>query len=255
MSAPLAGKFNDHYAILGVDPSAEKSVIERAYARMVEKYGAENIDTRDDEKLALINAAYETLSNPDLRKAFDAVKGVSRDHGRPMFPGLDFFDVLGREIGLRTALLCILYDRRRTSSSRPALSMRHIEAMLEAPLEALTFALWYAKQRGYVANDDKSNMQITVEGIDYLESSRPRPEDVMPFIKPTAISGRQMAPKATVTAETPAVEALDIDSLKGLAANTAANGAGPLETSKLETPKIETLELEAVTAQRGAEAT
>jgi hypothetical protein len=228
MSAPPSGKFNDHYAILGIDPSADTNLIERAYAKMVEKYGADNIDFRDDEKLKVINAAYETLSNSELRKAFDSLKGLAGDHGRPMFLGVDFFEALGREIGLRTALLCILYDRRRTKPATPALSMRHVEAMLEAPLEALTFALWYVKQRGYVANDDKSNIQITVEGMDYLEGNRPKPEEVMPFIKPTAISGRKMPPK-------PSPDSLDVDSMNGLVASTSSRGEASGEKRLLKT--------------------
>jgi curved DNA-binding protein CbpA len=195
MSAPTAGKFQDHYSILGVEAGADTDVIQRAYARLLERYGPDNIDTRDDDKLAVINTAYETLSDPKLRKEFDALKGITGDAGRPKFMGIDFFDVLGREVGLRGALLCILYDRRRNKPTTPALSMRHIEAMLDAPIEALTFALWYLKQRSYVTNDDKSNLQITVEGMDFLENHRPNPDDVMPFIRPAAISGRQLAPK------------------------------------------------------------
>lgn len=62
--------------------------------------------------------------------------------------------------------------------------MRHIENILETTEEELTFVMWYLKQRGLVVNDDKSNMQITVEGMDFLESHQPSPELVMPFIKP-----------------------------------------------------------------------
>jgi DnaJ-class molecular chaperone len=46
MSAPPSGKFNDHYAILGIDPSADADIIERAYAKMTGKYGPDNIDFR-----------------------------------------------------------------------------------------------------------------------------------------------------------------------------------------------------------------
>jgi curved DNA-binding protein CbpA len=205
MSAPPAGKYNDHYAILGVDSSADQEMLERAYARLLEKYGPDNIDTRDDVKMAVVSLAYETLSDPEKRQEFDTLKGIAGGDGRPKFMGIDFFDVLGREVGLRGALLCILYDRRRNRPTVPALSMRHIEAMLDAPMEALTFALWYLKQRGYVTNDDKSNLQITVEGMDFLETHRPNPDDVMPFIKPAAISGRQLPPK-------PAPAKLDGDS-------------------------------------------
>ena len=46
--------------------------------------------------------------------------------------------------------------------------MRYVEAMLNADMEELFFVLWYAKQRGWVASDDKSNLLITVQGMDYL---------------------------------------------------------------------------------------
>jgi curved DNA-binding protein len=192
MSAPPAGKFQDHYSILGVDAGAATEVIQRAYARLLEKYGPDNIDTRDDEKLAVINTAYETLSDPELRKEFDALKGVTGDVARPKFTGVEFFDGLGREVNLRSALLCVFYDRRRTKPLTPSLSMRHVENILEAPPEALNFALWYLKQRGFVGNDDRSSLVITVEGMDFLEAHLPAPESVMAFIKPAAISGRQL---------------------------------------------------------------
>jgi curved DNA-binding protein CbpA len=187
MSAPLAGKFQDHYAVLAVDPGADTETIQRAYARLYEKYGPDNIDTRDDEKLENVNAAYETLSNPELRKEFDKIKGVTKDSGRPMFTGVQFFDTLSREVGLRGAVLSILYDRRRKRPFTPALSMRQLENMLESTSEALNFALWYLKQRGFVGSDDKSSLQITALGMDFLEANRPNPEEVMPFIKLTAI--------------------------------------------------------------------
>ena len=47
--------------------------------------------------------------------------------------------------------------------------------------------LWYVKQRGWVASDDKSNLLITAQGMDYLESNAPTAALVMPYIKPTAL--------------------------------------------------------------------
>jgi curved DNA-binding protein CbpA len=206
MSAPLAGKFQDHYITLGVDPDADSETIQIAYAKLIEKYGPEG--DADPQKLEVINSAYETLSDPELRKEFDKVKGVSRDRGRPMFTGVEFFDILGHQVGLRGALLSVLYDRRRTNPFNPALSMRHLEAMLETDIEALNFALWYLKQRGFVAPDDKSSLQITAAGMDFLETKRPDPEEVMPFIKVSAIMGfRQPKPEPVAEEQPPAQEA------------------------------------------------
>ena len=78
--------------------------------------------------------------------------------------------------------------------------MRNLENMLQATLEELNFALWYLKQRGLVTNDDKSNMQITVEGMDHLELHRPSPEAVMPMIKKEALAASGAQPAAQPSA-------------------------------------------------------
>jgi len=88
-------------------------------------------------------------------------------------------------------VLCVLYDRRLNKPSTPSLSMRHLELIVEATAVQIGSALWYLKQRGWAASDDKSSLQITVDGIEYLENNRPLPEDVMPLIKPAAIANPQ----------------------------------------------------------------
>ena len=127
------------------------------------------------------------LSQQDLRSEFDKLKGVGTDKGSPKFSGLPFFDSLGREKGLRAALLCVLYDRRRQKPFAPSLSMRHVENIVAASLEEMTLVLWYLKERRWVISDDKSSLQITVEGMDYLESNAPSAELVMPWIKPSGL--------------------------------------------------------------------
>ena len=125
---------------------------------------------------------------PGLRHEFDKLKGVGDDKAEFKFSGLDFFAALGHETALRAALLCLLYDRRRLKPFTPGLSMRRVENILECTSEGLNFALWYLKQRNMVASDDKSNLQITVEGMDYLETNPPTPETVMPLIKAAGLA-------------------------------------------------------------------
>lgn len=187
MSAPLAGKFQDHYAILGIDPKSNSETIQQAYSKLAQKYHPNNSATGSAEMFEAINTAYETLSDPELRGIFDRVKGVGQEEGGPKFRGAEFFDALGREAVRRAAILCVLYDRRLTKPSAPALSMRHLELIVDATASELSSALWYLKQRGMAASDDKSSLQITVDGMDFLESNRPVPEDVMVFIKPAAM--------------------------------------------------------------------
>jgi curved DNA-binding protein CbpA len=200
MSAPLTGNFQDHYAILGVEPKSDSETIQRAYAKLAQKYHPNNASTGDAEMFQNVNAAYETLADPELRGMFDKLKGIGQEEGGPQFSGLNFFDALGREALRRAAILCVLYDRRLNKPNAPSLSMRHLELIIEATAAELASALWYLKQRGLAASDDKSSLQITVDGMDFLESKRPVPADVMTFIKigPPATPARRKTDQETV---------------------------------------------------------
>jgi curved DNA-binding protein CbpA len=183
MSSGAAGKFQDHYVLLGVETNADSGTIQAAYSRLAQKYHPNTPETGDKEKFEALNQAYEVLSDPGLRASFDKVKGVDHESGNPKFTGVEFFDALAQASALRSAILCILYDRRRTKNFKPSLSLRHLEGMLHVSTDELNFALWYIKQRGFAVNDDKSSMAITVEGMDYLEKNMPSVEAVVKFIK------------------------------------------------------------------------
>ena len=73
--------------------------------------------------------------------------------------------------------------------------MRSIEIMVEATAVELSSALWYLKQRGLAASDDKSSLAITADGMDFLVSQKPLLEVVMAFIKPAAIAVTQTQPR------------------------------------------------------------
>src|SRR5580658_7322383 len=188
MSATLAPKLQDHYALLGVDPQSDPDTMHQAYANQARKYRPQNSLTGDAEMFDAINMAYEVLSDPVRRRQFDELHGTGQEAGGPKFSGVEFFNALGRETALRSAILCLLYDRRRTRPSAPGVSMRSIEIMVEATAVELSSALWYLKQRGLAASDDKSSLAITVDGMDFLVNEKLRPEDVMAFIKPVAIA-------------------------------------------------------------------
>jgi len=216
MSAPLAGKFQDHYVILGVDPKSDTETIQQAYSKLVQKYHPDNTSTGSAEKFESINAAFECLTDPQLRSIFDNLKGVDKDEGGPKFSGVEFFDALGREAMRRIAVLCVLYDRRLTKPSAPSFSMRHLEFIVEATPAELASALWYLKQKGLAASDDKSSLQITVDGMDFLENKRPLPEDVMAFIKPGALAPGALTTGSIATgpiAAAPAPPKRDVESV------------------------------------------
>jgi hypothetical protein len=200
MSGSVSSKFQDHYSILGVEPRADSEMIQTAYSRMAQKYHPNNPDTGNVDKFDAVNQAYEVLSDPSLRIEFDKVKGIDPDAGNPKFTGLVFFDALRQSSLLRAAILCLLYDRRRMKPFKASLSMRHVEGMIQADTEDLNFALWYLKQRALVASDDKSSLQITVEGMDYLEKNQPTAQDVLPLIKEDSVATSPEPEKPEVAA-------------------------------------------------------
>jgi curved DNA-binding protein CbpA len=205
MSSSVSGKFQDHYVILGIEPKADAQAIQAAYAKLAQKYESNNADTANANKFEAINLAYEVLSDPVLRIEFDKLKGVDHEEGNPTFAGADFFRTLEQSAVLRSVVLCILYDRRRVNAFKASLSRRHLENMLHVTADQLNFALWYLKKRALVINDDKSSMEITVDGMDYLEQKRPSAEAILPLIRQEAFANQQALANPAPKAEKPGV--------------------------------------------------
>lgn len=70
----------DYYKILGVLDDAEDIVIRAAYKALAQKYHPDRWkgDVKEaDKKMSEINEAYDVLSNPEKRKAFDATRDNS----------------------------------------------------------------------------------------------------------------------------------------------------------------------------------
>jgi curved DNA-binding protein CbpA len=68
----------DYYAILGVVPSAEDVVIRAAWKALAQRYHPDRFDGDAGEshsRMAEINEAYNVLSNPVERKAYDKSRG------------------------------------------------------------------------------------------------------------------------------------------------------------------------------------
>ncbi len=184
MSSASAGKFQDHYEVLGLEVRAEPEMIHRAYEKFTKMFHPTSGTAADPVKFDAITLAFEILIDPELRRDFDKLKGVGDKESGPKFSGQEFFNALGRGSHLRVAILCIAYDRRRMKPSTPSLSMRQIENLLHAETAELEFEIWYLKQREFIASDDKSSLMITVGGMDYLEANQPSPDLVMRYIRP-----------------------------------------------------------------------
>jgi curved DNA-binding protein CbpA len=70
MSAPAAGKFQDHYEVLGVEHKAGSEAIQAAYARLSQMFHPQTGTQPDPEKFEAVSLAFEVLSDPQLRRDF-----------------------------------------------------------------------------------------------------------------------------------------------------------------------------------------
>jgi hypothetical protein len=70
----------DYYEILEVSRNASEEVIKTAYKSLVKKYHPDNTgNIEDDKRIIEIKEAYEVLSNPQRRKAYDEYISMESD--------------------------------------------------------------------------------------------------------------------------------------------------------------------------------
>ena len=85
----------DYYVILGLEPGASPAEIKRAYRRLARRYhpGINPGDRAAEVMFGRISEAYDTLSDPERRRQYDAAGGRAARPGEPgafEFAGFDF---------------------------------------------------------------------------------------------------------------------------------------------------------------------
>jgi curved DNA-binding protein len=74
-------EYRDYYAVLGVDRKAGADEIKKAYRRLARKYHPDvNAEADAEDRFKEVGEAYEVLSDPEKRAAYDALGANWQDH-------------------------------------------------------------------------------------------------------------------------------------------------------------------------------
>jgi curved DNA-binding protein CbpA len=160
----------DYYEFLQISPSAEADTIHRVYRFLAARLHPDNQNTGDAGRFFLLKEAYEVLSNPERRAAYDEARRTSQQV--PLSEWVDFMDTMEGELNRRLAVLTVLYFHRRTNPNAPEVSFREIEKRLGFPRDYLVFTAWYLRTKGYITRADNSEFTITADGVDFVETQR-----------------------------------------------------------------------------------
>src|SRR3954471_416372 len=71
----------NHYAVLGLSPDASSGEVEQAFHSRVREHlqHADLSDAPRRQKARQVSLAYETLRDPEKRRAYDASRGIRTD--------------------------------------------------------------------------------------------------------------------------------------------------------------------------------
>jgi len=173
MTTPTNKDFVDYYEVLQISQRAEPETIRRIYKLLAARVHPDNPTTGDAEQFRLLRDGYEILTDPERRAAYDLEYEERSKEALPVFEMSEFAVGVDGEMNRRIGILCLLYNSRRSNEDKPGLSIMELEKLMGFPREVLSFAVWYLQNKQYVTSRDSSDLVITSDGTDYLESHLP----------------------------------------------------------------------------------
>jgi len=202
--------FTDFYEDLQISPNADNETLERVYRLLAKRYHPDNGQTGSVERFDMITKAYQILSKPEKRAAYDATYEEVKARQWKTLSGASSSRRFKDDTRLRNSILSILYVERRNGSADSAIGLWRIEKMLGWPEKILEFHIWYLKEKGWIQLTDTGGYGITAAGVDIVEEhnlilsedrllpdnrKRPQDEDVVEKIVENKKSDLQLISK------------------------------------------------------------
>ena len=162
---------DDYYEILQISRNADMDTIHRVYRIMALRYHPDNEKTGSLERFLLLKRAYQVLSNPAQRAAYDALHQGMAARPLPQFEERQFVYGIEGEVNRRLGVLSLLYNRRRMNEGSAGMSVLDMENRMSFPREYLNFTLWYLRSKNYIVLQENSDYALTADGVDYVEGN------------------------------------------------------------------------------------
>jgi len=160
--------FVDFYETLQLSPNASAETIERVYRMLAKRYHPDNQDTGNARRFAEVHRAFEILSDPKARAAYDVAYDEKRALTWRVFRQEGADEARANDRRLFQSILSVLYVARRRDPENGGLGPVSLEKMLGCPQEHLEFPLWYLKQRRWIERLENGLHAITADGVDKL---------------------------------------------------------------------------------------
>ena len=141
--------FVDFYEVLQLSPNATSDTVERVYRMLAKRFHPDNQETGDAQRFADVQRAFDTISDPSARAAFDVKYDENRALTWKVFRQEGASDHRSEDRRLFHAILSLLYIARRRDPLNGGLGSVTMEKLLGCPSQHLEFPVWYLKQRGW----------------------------------------------------------------------------------------------------------
>jgi DnaJ-domain-containing protein 1 len=159
----------DYYELLQISPNADPDMIHRVYRLLAQRYHPDNTVTGDERAFRSITEAYQVLSDPEKRAAYDVHLHSYRQIRWRIFDQRQAAMGKLAEKSKRRGILELLYTQRCNEPEKPSMNLHELEDLLGCPREHLEFSLWYLKENGLVVRMDNGRFAVSAKGVDWAE--------------------------------------------------------------------------------------
>ena len=161
----------DYYEVLQLSPNADFDTVQRVYRLLAQRYHPDNQTSGNADTFRRVLESYQVLSDPQRRAAYDVSYHESRKRKWKIFDQPAAAQGAQGEKAKRQGVLALLYHKRINTPEQPHANLIEMEDVLGVPREHLEFTMWYLRESGMVTRGDNGRYNITVKGVDAVESA------------------------------------------------------------------------------------